>query len=133
MLPLMPTHRATTLDAVHLDSALTLDVDAGVAEIDLSRVNFVDACALTGLACFIASAARDGLSVELVLPEHPDLRSWLSRMHLGAVIDTFDVHVGGGLPRVAERDRRDARNGSSWRSGTRASASGNRSGSGMAR
>ena len=104
----MPTHRATTLDAVHLDSVLTLDVDAGVAEIDLSRVGFVDAYALTGLACFIASAARDGLSVKLVLPEHPDVRSWLSRMHLGAVIDTFEVHVGGGLPRVAERDRRDA-------------------------
>jgi hypothetical protein len=104
----MPTHRATTLDAVHLDGVLTLDVDAGVAAIDLSRVSFVDAYALTGLACFIASAARDGLSVELVLPEHPDVRSWLSRMHLGAVIDSFPVHVGGGLPRVAERDRRDA-------------------------
>ena len=43
-----------------------------------------------------------------MLPEHPDVRSWLSRMHLGAVIDTFGVHVVGGvLPRVAERDRRD--------------------------
>ena len=28
-------------------------------------------------------------------------------MHLGAVIDAFRVRVGGGLPRVAERDRRD--------------------------
>src|SRR5829696_7123094 len=129
----MPIHGPTTLDATHLDSVLTLDVDTGVAEVDLSRVSFVDAYALTGLACFIASADRDGLSVELVLPEHPDVRSWLSRMHLGAVIDAFGVHVGEGLPLVAERDRRDARNGSSWRSGTRASASGNRSGSGMAR
>jgi hypothetical protein len=103
----MPIHGPTTLDATHLDSVLTLDVDTGVAEVDLSRVSFVDAYALTGLACFIASADRDGLSVELVLPEHPDVRSWLSRMHLGAVIDAFGVHVGEGLPRVAERDRRD--------------------------
>jgi len=70
---------ATTLNATHLDSVLTLDADTGAAEIDLSRVSFVDAYALTGLACFIASADRDGLSVELVLPEHPDVRSWLSR------------------------------------------------------
>ena len=28
-------------------------------------------------------------------------------MHLGDVIDTFEVDVGGGLPRLAERDRRD--------------------------
>lgn len=103
----MPLHGPTTLDAVHLDNVLTLDVDTGVAEIDLSRVSFVDAYGLMGLACFIASADRDGLSVELVLPEHPDVRSWLSRMHLGAVIDAFGVHVGEGLPRVAERDRRD--------------------------
>jgi hypothetical protein len=104
----MPISGPTTLDAVHLDSVLTLDLNTGVAEIDLSAVSFVDAYALTGLACFIASADSDGLPVELVLPEHPDVRSWLSRMHLGAVIDTFGVHVVGGiLPRVAERDRRD--------------------------
>ena len=75
--------------------------------VDLARVSFVDAYALTGLACFIASAARDGLPVRLALPEHPDVRSWLSRMHLGDVIDTFEVDVEGVLPRVAERDRRD--------------------------
>jgi anti-anti-sigma regulatory factor len=103
----MPIDRTTAVDALHLDAVLTLDVDLGVAVIDLTRVSFVDAYALTGLACFIASAARGGLPVRLVLPEHPDVRSWLSRMHLGDVIDTFEVDVGGGLPRVAERDRRD--------------------------
>jgi hypothetical protein len=103
----MPIDRTTTVDALHLDAVPTLDVDLGVAVIDLARVSFVDAYALTGLACFIASAARDGLPVRLVLPEHPDVCSWLSRMHLGDVIDTFEVDVGGGLPRVAERDRRD--------------------------
>ena len=30
--------------------------------------------ALTGIACFIASADRDGLAVRLVVPEHPDVR-----------------------------------------------------------
>lgn len=103
----MPIDRPTTVDALHLDAFLTLDVDRGTAEIDLARVSFVDAYALTGLACFIAGAARDGLPVRLVLPEHPDVRSWLSRMHLGDVIDTFEVRAGGGLPKVAERDRRD--------------------------
>jgi hypothetical protein len=48
-----------------------------------------------------------GLPVRLVLPEDPDVRSWLSRMHLGAVIEAFGVRVEGALPRVAERDRRD--------------------------
>ena len=103
----MPIYRHG-LDALTLDGVLSLDLDRGLATIDLVRVGFVDAYALTGLACFVASADRDGLPVELVLPEHPDVRSWLSRMHLGAVIDTFGVHVVGGiLPRVAERDRRD--------------------------
>jgi hypothetical protein len=103
----MPIDRPTTVDALHLDAFLTLDVDRGVAEIDLAQVSFVDAYALTGLACFIASAARDGLPVQLVLPEDPDVRSWLSRMHLGDVIDRFEVRAGGSLPKVSERDRRD--------------------------
>jgi hypothetical protein len=75
--------------------------------VELAQVSFVDAYALAGLACFIASAARDGLPVELVLPENIDVRSWLSRMHLGEVLDAFEVRVEGVLPRVAERDRRD--------------------------
>ena len=44
----------------------------------------------------------------MVLPEDPDVRSWLSRMHFGDLLEAFDVHVVGDLPRVAERDRRDA-------------------------
>jgi len=103
----MPIHRRAALDALHLDGVLSLDLDHGVAAIDLARESFVDAYALVGLACFIASAARDGLPVRLVLPEDPDVRSWLSRMHLGAVIEAFGVRVEGALPRVAERDRRD--------------------------
>jgi hypothetical protein len=107
----MPIHRRAALDALHLDGVLSLDLDRGVAAIDLARESFVDADALVGLACFIASAARDGLPVRLVLPEDPDVRSWLSRMHLGAVIEAFGVRVEGALPRVAERDRRDTLRG----------------------
>ena len=103
----MPIHRRPGLDASRLDGVLSLDLDRGVAGIDLAQESFVDAYALVGLACFIASAARDGLSVRLVLPEDPDVRSWLSRMHLGAVIDAFGAWVEGALPRVPERDRRD--------------------------
>jgi hypothetical protein len=103
----MPTYRHA-LDAVTLDDALSLDLDSGVASLDLARIAFVDAYALTGLACFVASAARDGLPVRVVLPEEPDVRSWLSRMHFGDVLEAFDVHVVGELPRVVERDRRDA-------------------------
>jgi hypothetical protein len=96
------------LDALTLDDVLSLDLDRGAAMVDLVRVGFVDAYALTGLACFIASASRDGVPVQLVLPEEPDVRSWLSRMHFGDVLEAFEVHVEGALPRVAERDRRDA-------------------------
>ena len=103
----MPTYRRA-LDAVTLDDVLSLDLDSGAARLDLARIGFVDAYALTGLACFVASAARDGLPVRVVLPEEPDVRSWLSRMHLGDVLEAFDVHVEGELPRVAEHDRRDA-------------------------
>ncbi len=103
----MPTYRHA-LDAVTLDDVLSLDLDSGVASLDLARVAFVDAYALTGLACFVASAARDGLPVRVVLPEDPDVRSWLSRMHLGDVLEVFDVQVVGELPKVVERDRRDA-------------------------
>ncbi len=67
----MSIHRRATLDALHLDGVLSLDVDSGVASIDLAQKRFVDADALVGLACFIASAARVGSSVRLVLPEDP--------------------------------------------------------------
>jgi hypothetical protein len=103
----MPTYRHA-LDAVTLDDVLSLDLDSGFATLDLTRIAFVDAYALTGLACFVASADRDGLATRMVLPEDPDVRSWLSRMHLGDVLDAFGVRVEGELPRVAERDRRDA-------------------------
>ena len=103
----MPTYRHA-LDAVTLDDVLSLDLDSGFAILDLTRIAFVDAYALTGLACFVASADRDGLATRMVLPEDPDVRSWLSRMHLGDVLDAFGVRVEGELPRVAERDRRDA-------------------------
>jgi hypothetical protein len=103
----MPTYRHA-LDAVTLDDVLSLDLDSGIATLDLTRIAFVDAYALTGLACFVASADRGGLAIRMVLPEDPDVRSWLSRMHLGDVLDAFGVRVEGELPRVAERDRRDA-------------------------
>jgi hypothetical protein len=103
----MPTYRPTTVDAIHLDGVLSLDLDRGWAVIDLAQVSFVNAYALAGLACFIASAAREGLPVTFVLPENTDVRSWLSRMHLGEVLDAFEVRVEGVLPSVAERDRRD--------------------------
>jgi hypothetical protein len=103
----MPTYRHA-LDAVTLDDVLSLDLDGGVASLDLARIGFVDAYALTGLACFVASAAGDGLCVRVALPEEADVRSWLSRMHLGDVLEAFGVQVEGELRRVPERDRRDA-------------------------
>jgi hypothetical protein len=103
----MPKSRRATLDLFNFDGVLSLDVDAGIAVVDLTPVTFVDAYALTGLACFIASADGDGLPVRLLLPERYDVRSWLSRMHLGDVLDAFDVQVDGSLPKVVERDRRD--------------------------
>lgn len=103
----MSIYRRASLDAQQLDGVLSLDVNRGVATIDLSQQRFVDAYALVGLACFVASAARDGFPVDLLPPEDLDVRSWLSRMHLGDLVDAFDVRVMGTLPSVAERDRRD--------------------------
>jgi hypothetical protein len=100
----MPTSRRAALDLFNFDGVLSLDLDAGVAVIDLTGVSFVDAYALTGLACSIASATGDGLPVRLLLPERYDVRSWLSRMHLGEVLDEFEVLVEGSLPKLAERD-----------------------------
>jgi hypothetical protein len=91
----MPINHPTTVDALHLDGVLLLDVDRGVAVVDLAWASFVDAYALTAVACFIASSASDGLRVELVMPEHPDVRSWLSRMHLGDVVEHAESSVGG--------------------------------------
>jgi hypothetical protein len=51
----MPISRRAGLDALTLDDVLSLDLDSGRAVIDLARVSFVDAYALTGLACFIAA------------------------------------------------------------------------------
>jgi hypothetical protein len=98
----------TSLDALTFDDVLSIDRDSGAAVMDLSRVSFVNAFALAGIAGVIASASQDEVPVELVLPESLDVRSWLSRMHLGDILDTFQVKVDGMLPSVAEHDRRDA-------------------------
>ena len=45
----MPADRQTTVDALHLDAVLTLDVDRGVAVIDLAHVSFVDALVMAVL------------------------------------------------------------------------------------
>jgi hypothetical protein len=103
----MPKHRRDTLDLHSFDGALSLDLDAGAVTVDLVPVRFIDAYALTGLACVIASMAGDGLRVEVALPERYDVRSWLSRMHFGDVLNAFDARIDGSLPRVVERDRRD--------------------------
>jgi len=102
----MPISRRGALDASHLDGVLTLDVERGVAAIDLAQVSFVDAYALAGLACFIASAARDGLPVELVVPEDPDVRSWLSRMHRHRGWGRRHRHPGVPAAPVRRHDRR---------------------------
>src|SRR4029450_14081721 len=99
----MPISRRAALDALRLDGVLSLDLDSGVAAIAPPRESFVDAYAVVGLACSIASAAGDGLAVRLVLPEDPDVRSWLSRMHLRAGGQGFGGRVEGGPPRVCAR------------------------------
>ena len=66
----------------------------------------VDAYARAGLACFIASAARDGLPVELVVPEDPDVRSWLSRMHRHRGWGRRHRHPGVPAAPVRRHDRR---------------------------
>lgn len=76
--------------------------------IDLTRVTFIDAYGLVGLACYIAAAAGEGLAVQLRLPVSEELQTYLARMHLGEVLDRYDVRLDGSLPEVRELDRRDS-------------------------
>jgi hypothetical protein len=77
----MPIHRRPGLDASRLDGVLSLDLDRGVAGIDLAQESFVDAYALVGLACFIASAAR---RIMLKLPIRLMLMTRLKASRLAA-------------------------------------------------
>jgi hypothetical protein len=56
----MPIYRHA-LDAVTLDDVLSLDLDSGFATLDLTWIAFVDAYALTGLACLVADTVAPKL------------------------------------------------------------------------
>lgn len=71
-------------------------------------MTFIDAYGLVGVACYVAAAASKGLPVELRLPGLEEVRTYLARMHLGAVLGLYDVQVDGPLPAVKELDRRDS-------------------------
>jgi hypothetical protein len=104
----MPIRRRGPLDLARFDHALTSDREIDVATVDLSRVTFIDAYGLVGVACYVAAAAGEGLSVKLLLPGPEEVRTYLARMHLGAVLDLYGVQVDGALPAVKELNRRDS-------------------------
>ena len=104
----MGMHHSGALDLSSFDGALVPDDESSIAMIDLTRVTFIDAYGLVGLACYIAAAAGEGYSVQLRLPVSEELRTYLARMHLGEVIDRYDVESDGTLPEVRELDRRDS-------------------------
>jgi hypothetical protein len=104
----MGIHHRGALDLSSFDRTLVLDDVRGVAMIDLTRVTFIDAYGLVGLACCIAAATGDGLSVQLRLPVSEELQTYLARMHLGEILDRYDVRSDGSLPEVRELDRRDS-------------------------
>lgn len=104
----MGIHHRGPLDLPSFDGALVPDDDSGTAVIDLTRVTFIDAYGLVGLACCIAVAAGEGHTVQLRLPVSDELQTYLARMHLGELIDRYDVESYGNLPEVRELDRRDS-------------------------
>jgi hypothetical protein len=105
----MGIHHRGALDLSSFDRTLVLDDESSVATIDLTRVTFIDAYGLVGLACYIAAAAAgEGLAVQLRLPVSEELQTYLARMHLGEVLDRYDVRSDGSLPEVRELDRRDS-------------------------
>jgi hypothetical protein len=96
------------LDLSSFDRTLTPDDESNTAPIvDLTRVTFIDAYGLVGLACYLAAADGEGRSVQLRLPVSEELRTYLARMHLRAILDRYDVRADGSLPEVRELDRRD--------------------------
>ena len=82
ILPPMPIRRRGPLDLARFDHALTSDREVDIATVDLSRVTFIDAYGLVGVACYVAAAAGEGLSVKLLLPGPEEVRTYLARMHL---------------------------------------------------
>ena len=103
----MPISRRAALDALRLDHVLSLDLDGGVAAIDLARESFVDAYALVGLACFVASAAGEGWRSGSCSRRTPTSGAGCPGRTSERSSRRSGVWVEGALPRVAERDRRD--------------------------
>jgi hypothetical protein len=96
------------LDLSRFDHTITPDDERSTTTVaDLTSVTFIDAYGLVGLACYIATAAREGRYVRLRLPVSEEVRTYLARMHLQEVLDRYDVQVDGSLREVRGLDRRD--------------------------
>ena len=104
----MPTYRPTTLGADQLDGVLSLDLDRGVGrdrpcagELRRRLRPLRDSPASSpprpGTGCRSSSCSPRTSTSAAGSPGCTSVRC----------LDAFEVRVGGGLPRVAERDRRD--------------------------
>jgi hypothetical protein len=102
----MSIHGRRLLNLSTFDQVLVPDDDE-VVTVDLSMTEFIDAYGLVGVACHIAEAVEDGRAVKVLTPEDQDVARYLSRMHLPAFLEEWDVEVDWPFPIVSERDRQD--------------------------
>ncbi len=96
-----------SLNLLTFDQVLVPDDDE-VVTVDLSMTEFIDAYGLVGVTCHIAEAVADGRAVKVLTPEHDAVARYLSRMHLPALLEEYDVAVDWPFPWVGERDQQDS-------------------------
>jgi len=96
-----------SLNLSTFDQVLVPDDDE-VVTVDLSMTEFIDAYGLVGVTCHITEAVADGRAVKVLTPEHEGVARYLSRMHLPALLEEYDVAVDWPFPWVGERDQQDS-------------------------
>lgn len=81
------------LDAPGLQESIRRRADSNEyrATIDLRAARFVTPAGLVGVASFAESVVENGGSVHLYPPSDPSVGRYLSRMHLGVVLDELGI------------------------------------------
>lgn len=77
-----------------------------LTRVDLSGATWVDPMGLVVIATVLSRAAERGSPVEFVAPADPEVAGYLTRMRLGALLDTWEVpHALDGTGAASAGDR----------------------------
>ncbi len=82
--------------------------DEGEVISALSELEFIDAYGLVGLASHVVESTLESRAVHLITPHDGSAAAYLSRMHVGDLIEEAGVELDQPLPKVKERDRQDS-------------------------